>query len=99
MTGAESLLKNASKLKSYVVEKPQSIIGNTSQDCINSGIVYGHALMVDGIIKKINEALGIECTVVITGGNTELISSGIESTFHYEPDLLLYGLIEIAEKN
>ena len=99
MTGAESLLKNASKLKSYVVEKPQSIIGNTSQDCINSGIVYGHALMVDGIIKKINEALGIECTVVITGGNTDLISSGIESTFHYEPDLVLYGLIEIAEKN
>lgn len=99
MTAAESLIKNASKLKAYVVEKPESIIGNSSQRCINSGIVYGHALMVDGMIKKISDTLSAECTVVITGGNTELISSCIESKYNYEPDLLLYGLIEIAEKN
>ncbi len=99
MTAAESLIKNASKLKAYIVEKPQSIIGNSSQRCINSGIVYGHALMVDGMIKKISDALNTECTVVITGGNTELISGCIESKYNYEPDLLLYGLIEIAEKN
>jgi len=99
MTGAESLIKNASKLKTYTVEKPQSIIGNTSQSCINSGIVYGHALMVDGMIAKINEELGTCCTVVITGGNAELISSCIQSKYHYEPDLLLYGLIEIARRD
>ena len=99
MTAAESLIKNASKLKSYIVEKPESIIGSSSQCCINSGIVYGHALMVDGMIRKINAELGTECTVVITGGNTELISSCIESKHVYEPDLLLYGLIEIADKN
>lgn len=99
MTAAESLIKNASKLKSYIVEKPESIIGVNSQKCINSGIVYGHALMVDGMIKKINDELGEKCTVVITGGNTELISACIESEYHYEPDLLLYGLIEIAGNN
>lgn len=99
MTGAESLLKNASRLKTYTVDKPDDIIGNSSQSCINSGIVYGHALMVDGIIKKINEELGKKCTVVITGGNTELISGCIESEYFYEPDLLLYGLINIAKKN
>lgn len=96
MTAAESLLRNASRLKSYTVEKPEAIIGASSQSCINSGIVYGHALMVDGMIKKISKELGTECTVVITGGNTELISSCIESKYIYEPDLLLYGLIEIA---
>ena len=98
MTAAESLIKNASKLKSYVVQKPESIIGSSSQSCINSGIVYGHALMVEGMIRKINETLGKKCTLVITGGNTELISCCIESEYHYEPDLLLYGLIEIACK-
>lgn len=99
MTAAESLIRNASKLKSYTVEKPEAIIGGSSQSCINSGIVYGHALMVDGMIKKISKELGTECTVVITGGNTELISSCIESEYTYEPDLLLHGLIEIAGRN
>ena len=99
MTGAESLLRNASKLKTYTVDKPDNIIGNSSQSCINSGIVYGHALMVDGMIKKINDELGKKCTVVITGGNTELVSNCIDSEFFYEPDLLLYGLINIAKKN
>lgn len=99
MTAAQSLIKNASKLKMYTVEKPESIIGNTSQSCINSGLVYGHALMVDGMINKIQEKFGKKCTVVITGGNTELISGCIESEFYYEPDLLLYGLINIAKKN
>ena len=98
MTGAESLLRNASKLKTYTVDKPDNIIGNSSQSCINSGIVYGHALMVDGMIKKINDELGKKCTVVITGGNTELVSNCIDSEFFYEPDLLLYGLINIAKK-
>ena len=55
--------------------------------------------MVDGMIKKINEELGKESLVVITGGNTELISGCIESEFVYEPDLLLYGLIKIAKKS
>lgn len=99
MTGAESLLRNASKLKTYEVYKPDSIIGKSTQSCINSGLVYGHALMVDGMIKKINEELGKESLVVITGGNTELISGCIESEFVYEPDLLLYGLIKIAKKS
>ncbi len=99
MTGAESLLRNASKLKTYNVYKPDSIIGKSTQNCINSGLVYGHALMVDGMIDKINKELGKKCCVVITGGNTELISSCIESQFFFEPDLLLYGLINIAKKN
>ena len=99
MTGAESLLRNASKLKTYEVYKPDSIIGKSTQSCINSGLVYGQALMVDGMIKKINEELGKESLVVITGGNTELISGCIESEFVYEPDLLLYGLIKIAKKS
>lgn len=99
MTAADSLIKNASKLKNYLVEKPEDIIGKNSQSCINSGIVYGHAIMVDGIIKKIKEQLGKECKVVLTGGNTELISDCIESEYVFEPDLLLHGLTIIAKKN
>ena len=98
MTSANALLSNASKLKNYKVNEPLSIIGNTSQSCIDSGIVYGHALMVEGIIRKVSEKLGKKCVAVMTGGNTEHIRDYIDSPFYYEPDLLLHGLIIMAKK-
>ena len=98
MTAANALLSKASKLKEYKVNEPLSIIGNTSQGCIDSGIVYGHALMIEGIIRKVSEKLGKKCVAVMTGGNTEHIRDYIDSPFYYEPDLLLQGLICIGKK-
>lgn len=98
MTAANALLSKASKLKEYKVNEPLSIIGNTSQGCIDSGIVYGHALMIEGIIRKVSEKLGKKCVAVMTGGNTEHIRDYIDSPFYYEPDLLLQGLICISKK-
>lgn len=97
MTAANALLSKASKLKEYKVNEPLSIIGNTSQGCIDSGIVYGHALMIEGIIRKVSEKLGKKCVAVMTGGNTEHIRDYIDSPFYYEPDLLLQGLICMAK--
>ena len=97
MTSANALLSKASKLKEYKVNEPLSIIGNTSQGCIDSGIVYGHALMIEGIIRKVSEKLGKKCVAVMTGGNTEHIRDYIDSPFYYEPDLLLQGLICISK--
>ena len=98
MTGANALLSKASKLKEYKVNEPLSIIGNTSQGCIDSGIVYGHALMIEGIIRKVSEKLGKKCVAVMTGGNTEHIRDYIDSPLYYEPDLLLHGLICVSKK-
>ena len=98
MTAANALLSKASKLKEYKVNEPLSIIGNTSQGCIDSGIVYGHALMIEGIIRKVSEKLGKNCVAVMTGGNTEHIRDYIDSPFYYEPDLLLHGLVILAKK-
>lgn len=98
MTSANALLAKASRLKEYKVNEPLSIIGNTSQGCIDSGIVYGHALMVEGIIRKVSEKLGKKCVAVMTGGNTEHVRDYIDSPFYYEPDLLLHGLISLAKK-
>ena len=97
MTAANALLSKASKLKEYKVNEPLSIIGNTSQGCIDSGIVYGHALMIEGIIRKVSEKLGKKCVDVMTGGNTEHIRDYIDSPFYYEPDLLLHGLISVSK--
>ena len=97
MTAANALLSKASKLKEYKVNEPLSIIGNTSQGCIDSGIVYGHALMIEGIIRKVSEKLGKKCVAVMTGGNTEHIRDYIDSPFYYEPDLLLHGLICVSK--
>lgn len=98
MTSANALLSKASKLKEYKVNEPLSIIGNTSQGCIDSGIVYGHALMIEGIIRKVSEKLGKKCVAVMTGGNTEHIRDYIDSPFYYEPDLLLHGLIILSKR-
>lgn len=95
---SEALYARASKLPRVEIFKPPvSVVGKDTIGSIQSGIIFGYAGLVDGMIKRIREELNIQSKVVATGGLAPLmqnVSSTIEAV---EPDLTLVGLKIIAD--
>lgn len=95
----ESLTKNAAQLNAVSIEAPRKVIGTNTADCMRSGIVYGAASMIDGMIQRMSEEIDETPTVIATGG----LASGIIPHCHHkiiiDNELLLKGLEIIYHKN
>ncbi|MBE6133000.1 MAG: type III pantothenate kinase [Erysipelotrichaceae bacterium] len=96
--GIKSLTNNAAQLMDVSLLAPKKVIGKNSQDSLNSGAIYGTVSMIEGMAKRIENELNVECNKVITGGNAILIKDYIDG-FVYDPTLILEGLYRIYEKN
>ena len=66
---------------------------------MRSGLIYGTAAMIDGLIDRIADELGAEPTVVATGGLSKEVIEHCSNNIIYNENLLLEGLREIYEKN
>lgn len=95
----KALTQNTSQLPSIHIEAPKSVIGSNTVECMQSGIIYGTAAMIDGLLEKIEEELGETPTVVATGGLSKEIISLCKRNIIYNENLLLEGLRVIYEKN
>ena len=95
----KALTENTAQLTSIPIEAPQSVIGRNTVECMQSGLVYGTAAMIDGLLDKIEEELGQEATVVATGGLSKEIITHCKRNIIYDENLLLEGLRVIYEKN
>lgn len=96
----DALSERTSLLPEISLEKPERVIGENTAECMHSGIVYGTAAMLDGLISRIKKELGVEkVTVVATGGYSKTISECCETEIIYDENLLLDGLREIYEDN
>lgn len=73
------------------------IIGKTTIECVNSGIDYGLAGAVERIVREIKEEVDPAVNTVLTGGGGQAIIEKTELNAQYEPDLVLRGLLKIAE--
>ncbi|MCF0121077.1 MAG: type III pantothenate kinase, partial [Oscillospiraceae bacterium] len=60
----DALTERASKLSGISLEPPRSVIGRNTVDCMRSGILYGTAAMLDGILDRMEEELGDKLTVI-----------------------------------
>lgn len=98
-TGLEALSSKAAQLPVISIEAPDKVIGSNTIDCMRSGVVFGAASMLDGIIDRINEELGDKCTVVATGGLSEEIVRHTRRDIIHNPQLLLHGLKTLYRKN
>lgn len=94
-----ALTENTALLSSIPIEAPKSVIGTNTTECMQSGLVYGTAAMLDGILQQITEELGEKPTVVATGGLSKEIITHCKSNIIYNENLLLDGLRAIYEKN
>ena len=96
----EALSRRAAQLPAISLQHPKTVIGKNTEDCMRSGIVYGTAGMLDGIIDRIRgEFPGKEVSVVATGGNAPVIVRYCRNPIVYDKYLLMNGLWTIYQKN
>ena len=96
----EALSHRAAQLPDISLQHPKALIGKNTEDCMRSGIVYGTAGMLDGIIDRIREEFpGKEVSVVATGGNAPVIVRYCRNKIVYDKYLLMEGLWSIYQKN
>lgn len=89
---AEALFQRASKLPRVELVKPAEVIGTDTISAMQSGIIYGYAGLVDGIVERMKKDLSTDARVIATGGLAELISPETRSIQEIKPHLTLEGL-------
>jgi type III pantothenate kinase len=94
----DALYAHAAALRSVELVEPRSVIGRSTIESIQSGVLYGFAAQVDGMVERIVQELG-PCTVVATGGLASLIAPHTKYVEHVEPWLTLHGLRIVHERN
>lgn len=95
----EALTNRASQLPGIQLDRPKKVIGKNTVDCMRSGVMYGAAAMLDGMIERVEEELGYSTTVVATGGMAQFVCPLCKREIKLERDLLLKGLNLIYKKN
>jgi type III pantothenate kinase len=95
----DALVARAARLVKVEVEAPETAIGRNTQAAIRSGIVYGFAGQVDGIVGRIREELGVEATCIATGGLASAIAPYCDEIDDVDDLLTLTGLRLVWERN
>ncbi|UCG90935.1 MAG: type III pantothenate kinase [candidate division WOR-3 bacterium] len=93
------LSEKTALLKRVRLKRPESIIGRSTEECIQSGIFYGTVVMIRGFIHKIKKDMRKKFLCVATGGWGKMISPHIEEIREFDPDLALFGILKIYQYN
>ena len=99
MISLDALTSRAAQLPGISLDKPKQVIGKNTVDCMRSGMMYGTAAMIDGLIDRIEEELGHSSTIIATGGLAKFITPLCKRNIIVQNDLLLKGLNIIYKKN
>jgi type III pantothenate kinase len=95
----DALTSRTAQLPRISLDPPKKLIGSNTVDSMKSGILYGNAGALDGLIDRIQDELGEPCTVVATGGLAGVIAPLCKHSMHLEDDLLLRGLLVLYNRN
>jgi type III pantothenate kinase len=95
----DALAARAAQLRKVELVRPPRIIGKNTVECLQSGVVYGFAGQVDGLVRGIISELGPVKAVVATGGLASVVLDECHTITMHEPMLTLIGLRLVFEKN
>ena len=96
---ANSLSSKAALLPEVSLIAPKSILVKNTLGAMNAGIVYGHADMITGLIKRYENEIGYPCKHILTGGGAVYLKEILGDNFIYDKNLNLDGLNIIINKN
>lgn len=94
----KALTQSAAQLMDISYKAPKNVIGKNSPDSLNSGAIYGHIAMINGLTEMIEKELGYKTKHILTGGNSILVKDYINDYF-YDSTLILDGLYHLYIKN
>lgn len=95
----KALTENTALLPHFEVKTPKKVLGSNTIECMQSGITYGIASQIDGMIERIKEETHDDFLVIFTGGLADTIRPLIKHPSIYEAHLVLEGLLKIVKKN
>jgi type III pantothenate kinase len=95
----DALTSHAAQLPGISLDKPKRVIGKNSIDSMRSGIMYGTAAMIDGMIERMEDEYGQPFKVLATGGIAQFIIPLCRRELIYDRDLLLKGLAILYRNN
>lgn len=98
-TALDALTARAAQLSGIDLAPPKRMIGKNTSECMRSGVINSNAAMVDGLITRIEEELGMKATAIATGGLAKKIIPYCKEEVTLDDDLLLKGMLYIYEKN
>lgn len=96
---ADALFERCAKLPRVDITVPEQVIGRNTVTNIQSGLTYGYADLVDGLIRRMADEMGVKPRVVATGGLASLVADLAQGIDHVDHNLTLHGLYLIYEKN
>lgn len=95
----KALAGGTAQLPQISLDAPERVMGRNTLDCMRSGIIYGNASMIDGMIERIQEEMNCTPTLVATGGLSNAIIPYCKHKIEIDNDLILKGLYIIYHKN
>jgi len=95
----DALAARAAQLRKVELVRPPRVVGKNTVECLQSGVVYGFAGQVDGVVRAIIEEIGPVNAVIATGGLARVVLDECHTVTHHEPMLTLVGLRLIFERN
>jgi len=95
----DALAARAAQLRKVELVRPRSVVGKNTVESLQSGILFGFAGQVDGLVRRIVEVIGPVTAVIATGGLAPVVVPEAETITHYEPDLTLLGLRLVYDRN
>ncbi|MGW8380937.1 type III pantothenate kinase [Streptomyces sp. ODS28] len=99
----EALGVKGAQLRKIELAKPRSVVGKNTVEAMQSGILYGFAGQVDGVVERIARELSPDSpddvTVIATGGLSPMVLGESAAIDEHEPWLTLIGLRLVYERN
>ncbi len=99
MISAEALFSRAAKLPRVEIERPNKVIATSTIGAMQSGLYYGYAGLVDGVLSHMIAEMAEQPRVIATGGLAPLIADGSKFIEQVDQTLMLDGLRLIYERN
>jgi type III pantothenate kinase len=94
----EALSSGTAKLPLIEFRLPRSVIGRTTVECLQAGLLFGHIETIEGLLRRIEAELGSPCQAVLTGGLSAALAGGFSRKLPVLPDLTLESIAEMYRR-
>jgi type III pantothenate kinase len=95
----DALALRAARLFAVDLTAPETAIGRDTMSAVQSGVVLGHARMVEGLVADVLKELESDATIFLTGGHAAAIQTTLRLNAEFEPELTLLGLRLLYQRN